>query len=608
MVNLKVVLIFVCFLQTCVLARLPDEMLNLHSTPAIVSDEIGLYIEPSHLLIESHSDTYIHLVFDYSHPDLELNSTCNREHFRAMNTEIRVRSLESLLSKIFPVKKNPELGKLCSLDSKNCSINIMGAKKRGKRFLGTLLVGAASLFGIGSSISNAISIKEQYKAISYLREHASTVDASLRDVQSSFEKTAKVFDNLYLVMQNEFKHYNSYINYIECKVHDQHQSELYESMLLLIERKVTSLIDSVLFGSVSPELLNIDILTSLFDSSNLLKDSYLKNHMDLIYSLGTMYPVSLDVSKKRLHFLLRVPVIQEENILKVFHTISTGFNAQNYSHFKLFVDVDPYVAVIMDGSIMWPFPVPMNMCNERGTHLFCRSLPIRRYVSDSLLFYIMNTETRNFSLDVKKWENSIMYQPISRIFPSEHKEVTLHHLKTGVIIVGCDQITLITNIQGHLSKKINHKCDRFSNFIPYQSFSTAIAGKTVIESPNLEGHLFKIWVNISFPGGDYFPEEDVSNMIRSGLKEVKYLRQSIKQKAEMHPVFGVKYNTMEILYWIFGCSIVIISIIIMVITRRRQNKHSERLKNTQVLSLRLSEILNSLSRAKVPSARSSSEV
>ncbi|APG78696.1 putative glycoprotein [Hubei odonate virus 10] len=563
---------------------------------SLVIEELGLLLEPEGLLVGSYEDRYVHLVYDYNHIPFQKNASCGRSNNPAVHGEERVKSLENLLKLIFR-KPEEDSGKIpCISGSSNCTSAQPGLGNRKKRFLGTLLVGLTSLFGVGTSLSNTITLREQEAAISFLKTQESIVERSIAVLQSTSQKTIQALDNLYILSKNEFQKYDKYFRYMECELISEHYEILYHEMLRVLESRIKDLIGALLTGDVNPGMIPIELLRSILSTPQGLDSNYLSDNPSIIYQVGRVYPISLNVDKKRIHFLLQIPIIKSSDVTHLYHILNFGFSLDSKSNKHGILKIQEQIGLLHHNDILWPLSIRQDSCAKHNNILFCRFHPIHKtikqdFMKDLINYNISTNRTVNIhdiAEDVHVVDRGSSYLGVS----TWADKTNIIHTRSGISILNCKTYSLIKKIRTHVSVSSEHTCRHYLTFVAYTSFETLVVHGTVIQSPLITNIVEHLSYNIdgledlSIPPTLDIQAWEKLSVVLNKTKELS-TQQSHYQAMEQH----LSNPWVNLVLIIISFSLMVLIIGIGYITFRRLTLHKRKITNTQELSLAMSSLL-----------------
>ena len=264
--------------------------------------------------------------------------------------------------------------------------DLSGLPRRSKRFVGGLLVAAAtigSLFSIGTSTVNAVSLHTVKKQIGELQAEIPMIRQSmqkqavnLQTVGETVKGTILVLNTHSVALNQTRQTMNKLLSVVQIDyAHTQIVTMLMNDML----REVSSSIDSLAMGRIPPYLVPLSLVDSIL--TNALSGPISPVQAHLAFSLGSATVLYVNPEFREVAFLVTLPIIDSRNIYRLKDVVNVG-TWQDDTFVK--INTPPVVAYHDSNPDLYLAP-NLNMCTlTKDVHYLCPSKPFIRDVSDGI--------------------------------------------------------------------------------------------------------------------------------------------------------------------------------------------------------------------------------
>ncbi|KAL7383200.1 hypothetical protein ABVT39_006288 [Epinephelus coioides] len=248
-------------------------------------------------------------------------------------------------------------------------------KKRPKRFLGALLAAAAgSLFSIGLSAANSVSIGALQRHMAELDEEMPEIQQRLLVQQGQLQNLGKTLQGTVVTVNLHSSLLNNTMHALETlsdvvKEDITHVRVVRDLMQDLI-REISFSVNSLSAGRIPSYLVPLALVEQTLKSATTTVVQPSQVH--LAYNLGNAIPISVNPQTLELGFILNLPIIEMPNVYRLKSVLSVGFwKGNTHVHLR----TPPTLAYHEDNPSLYLIP-NLSMCTKtKDIHWVCPSTP-----------------------------------------------------------------------------------------------------------------------------------------------------------------------------------------------------------------------------------------
>ena len=214
----------------------------------------------------------------------------------------------------------------------------LSGTKHQKRFLGGLLTAVSaigSLFSIGLSAANLVSLGTIKKQVSELREEMPEIQQRLFIQQQQLQGIGRMLQGTILTVNMHSALLNNTI-YALSKL--SHIVETETSMVCMIrdlmsdlQREVSSSVNSLSGGTIPSYLVPLSMVENFVQSAT--TTTVQTSQVHLAYSLGSAIPIYVNPENLEVGFILNLPIIEKQNIYRLKSVLNMGFWQEDTSNY-----------------------------------------------------------------------------------------------------------------------------------------------------------------------------------------------------------------------------------------------------------------------------------
>ena len=262
----------------------------------------------------------------------------------------------------------------------------LSGEKRPKRFLGGLFTAVSaigSLFSIGLSAANSVSIKALQRHMGELSEEMPEIQQRLLIQREQLQDLGKTLQgtivtvNLHSALLNNTLHALGTLS--EVIRDDFMYVRVVRDLMQDLLREVSSSVSSLSGGQIPTYLVPMSLVEQTLRSATTTVVQSSQAH--LAYSLGSAIPVYVNPQNLEIGFLLNLPIIEQQNVYRLKSVLNVGFWRDNtHVHLK----TPPTLAYHDDDPSLYLSP-NLNLCTKtKDVHWVCPGNPFIRDVSNYL--------------------------------------------------------------------------------------------------------------------------------------------------------------------------------------------------------------------------------
>ena len=217
----------------------------------------------------------------------------------------------------------------------------LSSQKRPKRFLGVLVAAASasgSLFSIGLSVANSISIAALQRHMGELEDEMPEIQQSLRLQQNQLQDLGKTLQGTVLAVNLHSALINNTVHALDTLsgiVRDEiTYVQVVRDLMQDLVREVGSTVNSLSAGRIPTYLVSLDLVERILQSAT--TTIVQPSQVHLAFSLGSAIPISVDPQNLEIGFIINVPIIEQQNVyhLKSVHGVVYESGVEVYSQYS----------------------------------------------------------------------------------------------------------------------------------------------------------------------------------------------------------------------------------------------------------------------------------
>ncbi|XP_070402000.1 uncharacterized protein [Nothobranchius furzeri] len=260
----------------------------------------------------------------------------------------------------------------------------LGENNRPKRFLGGLIAAVSavgSLFSVGLSAANTISLKTVQRHIAELQDEMPEIQGNLLLLDRKQEALTKTLQGTLVTVNLHSALINESLRAIKTLSDTIHQDIVYtrvvRDLMQDLLREIGSTLDSLVEGRIPAYLVPMDLLKDVLTAAT--PSTVHTSQIHLAYSLGSAIPIHVDAEKLELGFLLNVPIIETPHIYRLKSMLNVGF-WKNGKHFHL---KTPSFLAYQDADSKLYLTPNLDLCTKtKDIHWVCLGNPFVRDVAN----------------------------------------------------------------------------------------------------------------------------------------------------------------------------------------------------------------------------------
>ncbi|KAL2078964.1 hypothetical protein ACEWY4_024708 [Coilia grayii] len=262
----------------------------------------------------------------------------------------------------------------------------LSGKTRQKRFLGGLLTAASaigSLFSVGLSAANSVSLSTVKREVSALKEEMPEIQEKLLFQQEELQGVGKTLQGTILTVNMHSALINNTVHAVE-KLTEILKSDIkyvrvVRELMQDLLREISSSISTLGGGKIPPYLTPLDMVDKILKSTT--TTNVYSSQIHLAYNLGSAIPIFVNPQDLEIGFILNLPIIEQHHIYRLKSVLNVGFWKNNV-HIRL--QTPPMVAYHDDSPSVYFIP-NLDMCTStKDIHWVCPSNPFLRDTTDRL--------------------------------------------------------------------------------------------------------------------------------------------------------------------------------------------------------------------------------
>lgn len=262
----------------------------------------------------------------------------------------------------------------------------LSGKARPKRFLGGLLTAASaigSLFSVGLSAVNTVSLTAVKREISTLKEEMPEIQSRLLTQQETLQDLGKTLQGTILAVNMHSTLINNTVHAVDRLATIMRSEVKYvrviRDLMQDLMREVSSSLSTLGGGKIPPYLIPLSMVDNILRATT--TTNVYSSQIHLAYSLGSAIPIFVDPKNLEIGFILNLPIIERQNIYRIKSVLNVGF-WNNGVHVRL--QTPPTIAYHDDNPSIYLIP-NLDMCTStKDIHWVCPSNPFIRDTTDRL--------------------------------------------------------------------------------------------------------------------------------------------------------------------------------------------------------------------------------
>lgn len=419
----------------------------------------GVLIEPSSYATHPLTFTYFtyNIIFDHPHMSVKRVDRCNNTNSYSDKLERYSQNyyqeVKDLLTSSSPLSNLPickHSPTFCFNEDDNSIHSSKELIKRQKRFLPFIAL-AAGISALGLSFYNTFSQNQVTSAVDNLNKNQHRILTQLNAQNGQVNMLIDTERTIYTKLESFEKALDHLIDTDICNIKSEISYVYFLGKLQELHAKYERVINMIFLGKLSSDIIDPLSFKQIILSNTQLKNSVLADDITLAYRLTQLMPLGIINDHMGISVLLRIPVIEIQDISPIFSITNVGWYINN--HYERFKVPDEFY-LLLEHEKMYALEINSESCQQVSNLWICDHVSHKTNEKTSCINALINHQT-----DIK----TSCEVEVAKYSQSEIQEV-----RSGLLVSGHHDVSILKNIRSKLTVNsiIAYTKENFT-FFPY---------------------------------------------------------------------------------------------------------------------------------------------